>query len=81
MLRITKKTFCLVTQRPNEEPGFSFLCVHVCVWTWGNLFSLFVGFTGISTKKDNALKPQAGYVPQELGVIPECNYIISTNKA
>lgn len=44
---------------------FSFLCV--CVWTWGSLFSFFVGFTGISTKKDSALKLKAGYVLQNWG--------------
>lgn len=50
---------------------FISVCLCVCVWTWGNLFSLFVGFTGISTKKDSALKLEAGYVPKELGVIPD----------
>lgn len=77
MLGITKKDLWLVAQGSNEEP---FQCVHVC--EYGEVYSLlFVGLTGISTRKDSALKLEPGYVPQELGVIPGCNYIISANKA
>lgn len=54
-------------------------CLFTCVRALGSLFSSLVGFTAISTRKDNAL--QAGHVPEELAVIPECNSIIIPNKA
>lgn len=53
------------SRRGHTESRVFHFCLLMCVRTWGSLFSSFVGFAGISTRKDNAL--EAGYVLKNWG--------------